>query len=292
VAEIKWIKISCDMFNDETINLVEQMPEGDAIIVIWLKLLILAGKTNDDGFVYFKKEIPYTDEMLATVFRRPLNTIRLALTTFERFGMIQLTDEKNIFISNWAKYQNIEGMERARELAKIRMRKSRAKKKQFLIETKKDDGYVTLRNSNATVTRLDIDIENKNKNKNIENKEKEINKEKEKKNFVAKSFFQKLFTSGAEFENYSHLKDLFIEFLEYKTAIKKQFKTESGVINAFKDFIRLSENNAELGRALVDNTIARGWQSIYELPREQKTAFRKQQNQSSTDVDDWESRCM
>jgi len=236
VAEIKWIKISCDMFNDEAINLVEQMPEGDAIIVIWLKLLILAGKTNDDGFVYFKKEIPYTDEMLATVFRRPLNTIRLALTTFERFGMIQLTDEKNIFISNWAKYQNIEGMERARELAKIRMRKSRAKKKQFLIETKKDDSCVTLRNSNATVTRLDIDIENKNKNKNknIENKEKEINKEKEKKNFVAKSFFQKLFTSGAEFENYSHLKDLFIEFLEYKTESKSSLKPKAELLTLLK----------------------------------------------------------
>ena len=115
MAEIKWIKISCDLFNDEAIRLIEQMPDGDAIIVIWLKLLITAGKINDNGFLYFRKEIPYTDEMLSTVFNRPLNTIRLALSTFERFGMIQITTERGIYITNWEKYQNIEGMERAKE---------------------------------------------------------------------------------------------------------------------------------------------------------------------------------
>ena len=131
--DIKWIKISCDFFNDEAIKLIEQMPDGDSIIVIWLKLLITAGKINDGGYIYFKKEIPYTDEMLSNVFNRPLNTIRLALKTFESFGMIQITNEQSIFLSNWQKYQNIEGMERVRELAKMRMRKSRAKK-QLLIE--------------------------------------------------------------------------------------------------------------------------------------------------------------
>ena len=117
--------------------------------------------------------------------------------------------------------------------------------------------------------------------------EKNIKNDKNKKNnFVAKSFFQKLFTDDSEYQkNNSHLKDLFIEFLEYKTAIKKQFKTESGVENAFKDFIRLSENNAELGRALVDNSIARGWQSIYDLSAEQRKAFKNAQikNQQMND---------
>lgn len=159
MAEIKWIKISCDLFNDEAIRLIEQMPDGDAIIVIWLKLLIMAGKINDNGFLYFKKEIPYTDEMLSTVFNRPLNTIRLALNTFERFGMIQITTERGIYITNWEKYQNIEGMERAKELAKMRKRKQRAREKALLLETKKDKTDVTLRDGHVTVTALDIDID-------------------------------------------------------------------------------------------------------------------------------------
>lgn len=283
MADIKWIKISCDIFNDEAIKLIEQMPDGDAIIVIWLKLLITAGKINDNGYLYFKKEIPYTDEMLSTIFCRPLNTIRLALRTFENFGMIQIVNEQGIFITNWEKYQNIEGMERARELAKMRMRKSRAKKKELLLlEMQKEESYATLRNSNATVTHIDID-----KEKELD---KEINKEEKKKNFVAKSFFQKLIAEDENLKKYSSLKDLFIEFLEYKTAIKKQYKTEKSVRNAFLDFVRLSGGDEKYARALVDNTIARGWQGIYDLSAEQKKNFKNIQNQNQSD--DWESRCM
>lgn len=148
--------------------------------------------------------------------------------------------------------------------------------------------------------KLDIDIDkdieiDKNKEIELENNNSIKKEEKEKKtNFVAKSFFQKLFTYDEDIKKYSSFKDLFIEFLEYKTAIKKQYKTEKSVRNAFLDFVRLSQNDENYARALVDNAIARGWQSIYDLSAEQKKAFKKAQNenQSAGAVDDWESRCM
>lgn len=273
MAEIKWIKISCDLFNDEAIRLIEQMPDGDAIIVIWLKLLITAGKINDNGFLYFRKEIPYTDEMLSTVFNRPLNTIRLALSTFERFGMIQIVTQQGIYITNWEKYQNIEGMERARELAKMRKRKQRQKEKMLLLEMQKEKD-VTSGDGHVTVTALDID-------RDID-KEKELDKEEKKekkKNFVAKSFFQKLIASDEEIKKYNFLSDSFMRFLQYKTDIKKQFKTEDSVRSAFLKFVRLSNNNVEYAEALVENTIARGWQTIYDLPKEDKNAFLENQTQ-------------
>jgi len=46
VAEIKWIKLTVNMFDDEKIRLIQAMPESDAIIIIWIRLLALAGKTN------------------------------------------------------------------------------------------------------------------------------------------------------------------------------------------------------------------------------------------------------
>lgn len=46
MAEIKWIKLSVNMFDDEKIKLIETMPEADTIIVIWVKLLALAGRSN------------------------------------------------------------------------------------------------------------------------------------------------------------------------------------------------------------------------------------------------------
>lgn len=144
---IKWIKISIDFFDDEAIKLIEQMPEGDSLIVIWLKLLISAGKINDGGFVYFKKEFPYTEEMLATVFNRPINVIRLAIKTFEKFGMIQIANEQQIFISNWEKHQNIEGMERVKEQTKQRVQRYREKNK---LLTSNVTCNVTVTQSNET----------------------------------------------------------------------------------------------------------------------------------------------
>ncbi|WP_204243839.1 phage replisome organizer N-terminal domain-containing protein, partial [Clostridium botulinum] len=75
IAEVKWIKIVTDIFDDEKILLIENMPEADSIIVIWFKLLCLAGKMNNSGVFMLNEKIAYTDEMLATIFRRQLNIV-------------------------------------------------------------------------------------------------------------------------------------------------------------------------------------------------------------------------
>ncbi|MSS77401.1 phage replisome organizer N-terminal domain-containing protein [Anaerococcus sp. AGMB00486] len=114
MAGISWIKLSVNIFDDEKIKLIRSMPEGDVIILIWIQLLCLAGKTNDGGEVYIGQHMNYTDEMLATICNQPLNTVRLALKTFEQFEMINLGDDGLISIANWEKHQNIDGMERVK----------------------------------------------------------------------------------------------------------------------------------------------------------------------------------
>lgn len=132
MAEIKWIKITTSIFDDEAIKVIEQMPEGDAILVIWFKLLVQAGIINDSGLVYFKKDIPYTEDMLAIVFHKPVTLIRLALTTFEKFGMIEISDNRTILIRNWEKHQNIETLDIIREQTRKRVKKYREKQKLLL----------------------------------------------------------------------------------------------------------------------------------------------------------------
>ena len=142
MADVKWIKVSTDMFeSNRKIKQIELMPEGDTILVIWLKLLLLAGNVNDGGNIYLTPEIPYTDEMLANELRRPLTTVRMALSVFERFGMIETIDDI-LHLSSWEKYQNIEGMEKIREQTRQRVAKCRERK---LLS----QGSVT---SNVTVT--------------------------------------------------------------------------------------------------------------------------------------------
>ena len=184
MADINWIKLRVDMFDDEKIKIIQSMPEGDAILVIWIRIIALAGKCNAKGLVLIEDEFPYSDEMLATIFNKPLTTVRLALGTFEKFRMIERT-EKGIYISNFEKHQNTEGMEKIREQARIRKQREREKKRALLeagntpaLPENSSENPETLPENmtdNVTshvtsrVTEREVTKQNKNKNKNIYN---------------------------------------------------------------------------------------------------------------------------
>lgn len=159
MSEVKWIKLSTSMFEDEKIRLIESMPEADTLLIIWIRLLAQAGKTNASGYIFLSKNIPYSDEMLATLFNRPIATVRLALQTFQQFGMIEITDDQYICISNWEKHQNVDGLEKIREQNRLRKQKQREKLK---LERSRDS-HETITQSHAT----DIE-EDKDKEKELE----------------------------------------------------------------------------------------------------------------------------
>ena len=152
MPEISWIKLSTTIFDNRKIKQLRALPEGDSLLVIWLQLLCLAGTTNDGGRIYLTKEIPYTETMLATAFGEPLATVQLALKTFSAFNMLEIVDDL-IMISNWEKYQAIEGMEKVREQNRIRKQNQRERER-LLIEY-----------SHVTVTEVSRDVTEQNKNK-------------------------------------------------------------------------------------------------------------------------------
>jgi hypothetical protein len=92
--------------------------------------------------------------MFATIFRRPLNTVRLALKTFEQFGMIEIIND-TITIPNWEKHQKLDALEASREATKTRVARYREKQKMLA-----DSGNVT---GNVTVTDCNADRIDKNR---------------------------------------------------------------------------------------------------------------------------------
>lgn len=154
MSSVKWIKITTTMFDDEKIRLIESMPEKDTILVIWIKLLALCGKCNQDGRILLSGDIAYTDEMLCSLFNRPINSIRLALDVFNKFKMIEIEDG-TIEVVNWYKYQSLDGLEKIREQNKERNRRYRER-----LEEKKENknkrtaSHVTSRN----VTDISLNI--------------------------------------------------------------------------------------------------------------------------------------
>ena len=111
MGEVSWIKLKVGMFDDSKIKYIEALPERDTIITIWVKLLTLSGKYNEQGYIMLSENLPYNEEMLANEFSRPINSIiRLAIQTFETLGMIEKVNGV-IKVTNWEKHQNIEGLE-------------------------------------------------------------------------------------------------------------------------------------------------------------------------------------
>lgn len=163
MAEVKWIKITTDIFDDEKILLIESLPEADSIIVIWFKLLCLAGKQNNSGVFMMNNQIAYTDKMLATIFRRKEATVQLALQTFEQFGMIEIVDGV-ITIPNWGKHQNLDQLENKKEYMKNYMQGYREKQKALTCKTNSKT------NSKTNVRQADKDKE-EDKSKNKKKKE-------------------------------------------------------------------------------------------------------------------------
>lgn len=125
---VKWIKIVVDVFNDEKISMIETLPDGDSIIVIWFKLLCLAGQKNNGGIFFMKEKVPYTEEMLSAIFRRPLNTVRFAIRTFEQYGMVEIIDNV-ITIPSWSKHQSEAKLSEMREYNKLAKRAERERRK-------------------------------------------------------------------------------------------------------------------------------------------------------------------
>jgi predicted phage replisome organizer len=178
LADVAWFKVLTDIFSDDKIKIIESLPEGDALLVMWFKVMAQAGKTNDGGYIYLKKNIPYSNAMLATLFNKSQQLVESAMRTFINFGMIDVEDDGYIFVTNREKHQFVEKLDKIRDDTRIRVANYREKKKLEL-----QQGNVT---SNANVTHgndteeeleldldldLELDLEEKKKKKDIKSKD-------------------------------------------------------------------------------------------------------------------------
>lgn len=161
--DIKWIKITTDMFDNRKIKHLRRLPEGNNIVLIWVMLLTMAGRCNANGMIFLTENIPYTTKMLADELDFEENTVQLALKALEQLGMIT-TNSDFFYITGWAEHQNIEGMDKIRE--QNRVRKQRQREREKLLP---ENSHVMSRDSHATDKDKEEDIEEKEKIKEKEN---------------------------------------------------------------------------------------------------------------------------
>lgn len=253
-SDVKWIKITTDIFDDEKILLIESLPDAYAIIVVWFKLLCLAGKQNNSG-VFMMGQIAYTDKMLATIFRMKEATVQLALQTFEQFGMVEIIDGV-ITISNWGKHQNLDQLENRKEFMRNYMKEYRAKQKAL---TSGDGGKPSRKpNSKPNVRQAEEERE-------------EDKKKKKKKEIIA-------FSDDAE------LNQAILAFMDFRKSIKKPM-TDRAVellIKKLNDMTPMIDEQIEI----INQSIVNGWQGVFPLKDDRPQPVRKTGYQKQTRADE------
>ena len=268
MAEVKWIKLTTDMFDNRKIKHLRRLPEGNSIVLIWVMLLTMAGRCNSNGMIFLTENILYTTKMLADELDFEENTIILALKALEDLNMIVRSADR-LAISGWEEYQNIEGMEKIREQNRLAQQRLRARRKLLQAENEdmSYDSHMTVTQCHATDIDIEEDKEKDNKNKSVKEN--------------THTLFNRLLP---EYQLSDLLQSKMAEWVKYKVERKEPYK-EQGM----KSLLRQVENKAaEYGDVavfdLIDECMASGWKGIIFDRLKTKTAVKPtQQPKNSTD---------
>lgn len=156
MADVKWIKLTTDMFDNRKIKHLRKLPAGNDIVLIWVMLLTMAGRCNSGGMIYLTENIPYTPKMLADELGFEENVVVMALKALEELNMIT-RDTKYLSIPGWEEYQSADGLDKIREQTRKRVQKHREKQKQLECNATVTDGNAIEREEEK-----DIDKEKEN----------------------------------------------------------------------------------------------------------------------------------
>nr|WP_035790383.1 phage replisome organizer N-terminal domain-containing protein [Clostridium beijerinckii] len=177
MRERKYVKFRVDMYEDTKFKIIDRMPKRDLIHYVWNRIVVLAGKVNQEGELYMSRNIPYTVETLSIEFNRDSDEIKAALDVLINLEMIETIDNNIYKVKNFVKHQNIKVKEKTEIVKKeneikIPEKNDMEENKNIEVSPKKvihikQKGEVhTKENKNNEITLLKVD----NPNLNSENK--------------------------------------------------------------------------------------------------------------------------
>lgn len=147
-----WLKLKRDFFKRHDIQIIEAMPNGKDYILFYLKLL--CESVDHEGNLRFSEQIPYNDQMLATITNTNIDIVRSAITVFTELDMMDILDDGTYYMNEVQKMLGCET-----EWAK-KQRDYRAKKRQ------QGDNVLSLSDKRKSIE-IELDKE-KDKDKEIE----------------------------------------------------------------------------------------------------------------------------
>ena len=149
-----WLKLKRDFFKRHDIRIIEEMPNGKDYVLFYLKLLLES--IDHEGSLRFSDTIPYNEQMLSVITNTNVDIVRSAMKLFIDLQLIEIFDDKTIFMGE------VEKMIGSESESAARMRRLRQRQQASLC-----DGDVRKSDIEKEIEidkDLDIDIENERKN--------------------------------------------------------------------------------------------------------------------------------
>lgn len=165
---VQWIRLIVGMFDGNSFKKIKRAKIGgvsyrDKLTAVWFELLDLAGKSNANGYLIDNNEIPYQSfEDIATMLDREEKEVELCMQFFINEKMVEIVDDVYC-LTNFAQYQNQDGLAQIREKNRLRQIKCREKKKQALLGCSNNslsrDSHVTSNVTSQQSHAVEIDID-------------------------------------------------------------------------------------------------------------------------------------
>lgn len=232
-----WLKLKRDFFKRHDIRIVENMPNGKDYILFYLKLL--CESVDHEGNLRFSEEIPYNEEMLATITDTNVDIVRAAIGIFSNLGMIDIMDNGTYYMNEVTK---MIGKAADNDNAR-RQQRFRDKQKALALP-------ISVTKNNASVTEC---VTNNNENKSIDiDIDKDIIKENNKKK------------SEVYFWGDEKLNQTFLDYIDMRKKIKKPM-TERAISLAMNKLSALSNGNHDIAIKILEQSIMNSWQGLFEL---------------------------
>ncbi len=217
MANVEWLKIYVDLFDNRKFRLleIENPKDGDLCIAIFFKLLVMAARMN--GFVCFNEDKSYTKQQLSNLLNRNQKQVERALKLLKQYTLIDDIGKKNfIKIHGWDKYQNSEAIGEINRIGRAAYMREYRKKRKEGQQTKETGDNSTDSDVTSNVTR-DItsnvtDDESNNTDKNRTEK-KENSRRRSKEDEIRKAVLKKkksldTIKDKISINDYNYLKNL------------------------------------------------------------------------------------
>ncbi len=128
-----WLRLKRDFFKRHDIRIIESMPNGKDYILFYLKLL--CESVDHEGNLRFSENIPYNDNMLATITDTNVDIVRNAVKVFTELGMMEVMDDGTYFMTEVNKMIGSASQdEHTRESTRLRVQAYRERQKQALLD--------------------------------------------------------------------------------------------------------------------------------------------------------------